>query len=475
MNKNKALNILVVDDDAAHRNMLRTVLSDWGYSIALAEDGEAAVRFCKEQAFDLVLMDVRMPKMSGLEALKEIKSHNPSLPILIMTAHSNVEAAVEAIKAGAYDYLTKPLDFAKLRISIKNIFEYTHLVKENVSLGQTVKEAFASCQIIGKSEPILNLLSMVRTIAPSEATVLITGGSGTGKELVAKAIHNQSSRSKGPYVAFNCAALAESLIESELFGHEKGAFTGADKRREGRFVLADKGTIFLDEIGEMPLLMQAKLLRVIQEREVQRVGGDKPIPVDVRILAATNRDLAVEVEEGRFREDLFYRLNVVQLRLPALCERAEDVPLLAQHFLRGFAEKNHKSIKGFTPACMDRLINYSWPGNVRELENIVERAVVLAIGDYIGERELPAHLLSVKPEPKNHDNKKAELAGFSSTALNGLASTSVNGLTSTALDEVERSKILEVLAATGGNKTEAAKRLGIARKTLHTKLQKYGV
>lgn len=448
----QSLLILVVDDDHAHRTMLRTLLHEWGYRTEEAEDGEMAVALCKEHSFDLVLMDVRMPKKSGLEALKEIKTHNPALPVLIMTAFSNVKAAVEAIKAGAYDYLTKPLDFEKLKVGLRNVFEYVGLVRVNTELSQTLATTGSNSNIIGQSEPMRLLLDMVRTIAPSDATVLIAGESGTGKELVAKAIHTASLRAQGPYIAVNCAAITESLLESELFGHEKGSFTGADKRHEGYFIQANEGTIFLDEIGEMPLSMQVKLLRAIQEREVVRVGGGKAIPMDVRIIAATNRDLLQEVAAGKFREDLYYRLNVVTLALPPLRERTDDIPLLAQHFMVRFAEKNNKTVKGFTPGAMNKLIRYLWPGNVRELENVIERAVILLLGEHISERELPDRVLRT-PEAESI-----------SDAL------SMNGLT---LEDVERVVIRETVKRCGGNKTEAAKTLGITRKTLHTKLAKY--
>ena len=444
------LTILSVDDDSGHRDMLCTLLDDWGYIVVSAEDGEVAVELCRERPFDLVIMDVRMPKKSGLEALEDIKAFNPAIPVLIMTAFSDIAAAVTAIKAGAYDYLTKPLDFEKLRITLRNVFAYVSLQQENTDLRGALSSSAGADGIIGQSEPMRQMLSMVQTIAPSDATVLISGESGTGKELIAKAIHKSSNRSSGPYVAFNCAAITESLMESELFGHEKGAFTGADRRRDGRFAQADKGTLFLDEIGEMPLLMQAKLLRVIQEREVQPVGSDRILPIDVRIIAATNRDLAEEVAEGRFREDLFYRLNVFSLTLPPLRERPEDVASLAQSFLENFAAKNGKRIKGFTPGAMDRLIRYTWPGNVRELENVIERAVVLLLGEHVSERELPAHI----------------------AAANG-AQTMTPSAQALTLRDLERNAIIQTLNRTGGNKSEAAKILGITRKTLHTKLQQY--
>lgn len=447
----KTLTILVADDDATHREVLRTLLEEWGYAVREAVDGEHAVALCREQPFDLVLMDVRMPKKSGLEALKEIKVHNPAVPVLIMTAFSEVAAAVEAIKSGAYDYLTKPLDFEKLKVVLRNVFAHVGLIRENATLSRSLAATEAQTGMVGRSESMRALWEMVRTIAPTDATVLITGESGTGKELVAKAVHAAGRRARGPFVAVNCAALTESLLASELFGHEKGAFTGADKKHEGHFLKADGGTIFLDEIGEMPLSMQVKLLRVIQEREVLSVGGNKAVPVDVRIIAATNRDLAREVAAGTFRQDLYYRLNVVTLALPPLRERADDIPLLAQYFMARFADKNNKKIKGFTPGAMDRLVRYAWPGNVRELENVIERASILLLGEHISERELPERFAPARGD-----------------ALTDALTTDCP-----TLEDVERAVILKTLKRFGGNKTEAAKALGITRKTLHAKLSKY--
>ena len=446
------ITLLVVDDDQNHREMLRTLLEEWGYATVGAGSGEAAVALCQEQPFDLILMDVRMSGMSGIEATRAIKAYNPAIPIVIMTAYSDVENAVEALKTGAYDYLTKPLAFDALRPALERALDHAALRDEVRVLRDNLSSSFDTKNVIGKSPAMRQLLSMVSAIAPSEATVLITGESGTGKEVAARLIHANSNRRKGPYVAVNCAALSEALLESELFGHEKGAFTGAEKRREGRFLAADKGTIFLDEVGEIPLAMQVKLLRVIQERELQRVGGDQTIKVDVRILAATNRDLKQEVEEGRFRQDLYYRLNVVALQLPPLRERKEDIPLLAMHFLKMFAEKNSKAVKGFTPAAMDRLLKYSWPGNVRELENAVERAVVLLIGEYVSERELPPSLTD------EGDNGKPPKRDFGNMTL----------------EEIERMAVLDTLEQVGGNKSEAARRLGINRKTLLAKLEGNG-
>ncbi|MEE9418221.1 MAG: sigma-54 dependent transcriptional regulator, partial [Desulfatiglandaceae bacterium] len=402
-----------------------------------------------------ILMDIRMIKVSGLEALAEIKAYNPAIPVIIMTAYSSVETAVEGLKKGAYDYLTKPLDFDELRLAMERAMDHSHLKEENRLLRETLGTQFDYRNIIGRSTAMVKLLETVAQVAPSEATVLITGESGTGKELIAGAIHFNSPRKAGPFVKINCAALTETLLESELFGHEKGAFTGAHRRREGRFLLADGGSLFLDEVSEMSQAMQVKLLRVLQEREITRVGGEEVIKVDVRVIAATNKDLIQEIEENRFREDLYYRVNVVALNVPRLREREEDIPLLTQHFLGMFAEKNQKKIKGLTPQAMDRLLKYEWPGNVRELMNAIERAVVLSRSEYLDQEDLPMVV-------KDEDSEGLGL------------STESNVPGDLPLDEVEKATILKTLEACGGNKSEAARRLGITRKTLHKKLKKYG-
>ncbi len=459
MNK-KHPKILVVDDDPGHRTTLKTLLKSWGYEIETAADGAEAVSLVKEKPFDLILMDVRMAKMGGIEAIGHIREYNPAIPILIMTAYSSVESAVEAIKSGAYDYLTKPLDFEVLGLTLERALEHAGLREENRSLKDQLRGEVKLQNIIGKSPAMKALIDMVGAVAPSEATVLITGESGTGKELIARCVHANSGRSDKPLVTVNCAALAESILESELFGHEKGAFTGADRRREGRFMQADRGTIFLDEIAEMSPMMQAKLLRVIQEGEIQRVGSDKPLIVDVRILAATNRELEAEVEAGRFREDLYYRLNVVTLQIPQLRNRLDDIPLLAHHFMEIYGKKNRKPVKGFTPYALDLLLRYPWPGNVRELENSVERAVILLPGEYISEKELPLSISRI--DAAENDVRKgtappAESAGRGS------------------LEAIEKEAILAALNTAEGNKSQAARTLGISRKTLHNKLRNYGI
>ena len=448
--------VLVVDDDNAHRTMLDTLVSGWGYDVTQADDGATAIEKIKEHSYDLVLMDVRMVRVSGLEALVQIKSYNPAIPVIIMTAYSSVDTAVDALKQGAHDYLTKPLDFDKLKLTIARSMEHTRLREENRLLKESVGKHFDRRNIIGRSPAMVNLLETVAQVAPSEATVLISGESGTGKELIAGAIHYNGSRKDGPFVKINCAAITETLLESELFGHEKGAFTGADRRKEGRFFQAHRGSLFLDEVSEMSLTMQVKLLRVLQEREFTRVGGEKNIQVDVRVVAATNKDLPGLISKDEFREDLYYRLNVVGLEIPTLRERREDVSLLAQHFLQTFAAKNHKDIKGFTPRAMDHLIRYDWPGNVRELMNAVERAVVLSRADWLSENDFPI------------------IVGSEPTKINGAADmppVTVDG--TIPLEEVEKATILKTMEATGGNKSEAARRLGITRKTLHKKLKIY--
>ena len=444
--------ILIVDDDSPHRSMLRTVLRGWGYAVEEAEDGAAAVEQVKARAFDAVLTDVRMARLDGIAALREIREWNPSIPVLIMTAWSSVQNAVDALRLGAYDYLTKPLELDELKLALERALDHTRLARESQEPGRAQSEA--SSLLLGRSEAMRELVEMVETVAPTEATVLVSGESGTGKELVARAIQAASTRRDKPFVTINCAALAENLLESELFGHEKGAFTGADRRREGRFVQAHGGTLFLDEIGEMPLSLQAKLLRVLQQGEVQRVGCDETIKVDVRVIAATNRVLADEVAAGRFREDLFYRLNVIGLEVPPLRARREDIPLLASTFLERHAAANRKTIKGFTPQAMDAMLRYGWPGNVRELENAVERAVILSGGEYVADRALP---LAVQNAPVP-DADGEELA-----------------LGSMSLEDVERKAIEATLRETEDNKSEAARRLGITRATLHSKLKKYGL
>lgn len=453
---NNKSEILVVDDDSAHRTMLKTLLSGWQYDIIEADDGSTAIKKVRERSFDLVLMDVRMLKVSGLEALDEIKAFNPAIPVIIMTAYSSLETAVEAIKKGAYDYLTKPLDFDKLKLTIKRAMEHIRLKEENRILKESLGKHFDRQNIIGQSPAMIKLLETVAQVAASEATVLVNGESGTGKELIAGAIHFNSPRKDGPFVKINCAAITETLLESELFGHEKGAFTGAYKRKDGRFVQAHKGSLFLDEVSEMTLAMQVKLLRVLQEKEITRVGGDGVVKVDVRVIGATNRNLINMIKEGSFREDLFYRLNVISLDIPPLRKRRDDIVLLAQHFLQDFAVKNQKQIKGFTPKAIDRLIRYDWPGNVRELMNAVERAVVLDRTEHIDDEDL-----AIIQTPLGQTTESTPVLDDINYDM--------------TLEDMERTAVIKTLKASDGNKSEAARRLGITRKTLHKKLKRYGI
>ena len=449
---NTTRDILVVDDDNGHRTMLKTLLSGWGYRIFEADDGSKAIEWVRSRPFDLILMDIRMVKVSGLEALSVIKGINPAIPVIIITAYSSVESAIEAMKKGAYEYLMKPLDFEEMRMKMEQAMEHSRLKEENRLLKEIIGEHFDTRNIIGKSSAMIHLLETTSKAAASDATVLITGESGTGKEMIAGAIHFNSTRKDHPFIKLNCAAISEGLLESELFGHEKGAFTGAIRRREGRFSQAHRGTLFLDEISEMSMAMQAKLLRVIQEREFTRVGGEELLTVDVRIITATNRDLLARVQQGDFREDLYYRLNVINLKVPPLRQRKDDIPLMAEHFLRMFAAKNDKPIKGFTPQAMDRLIRYPWPGNVREIMNTVESAVVLSDSEYLSEDDLSLMHAEV-PSPGPAAPVAADLP----------------------LEEVEKATILKTLEFSGGNKSEAARKLGITRATLHKKLKKYRV
>jgi two-component system response regulator HydG len=443
--------ILVVDDDPAHAKMLHTLIRTWGYEVVLADDGDVAVEKVRSAGFDMVLMDMKMVKMSGMEALQQIKAFNPSLPVIIMTAYSSVQTAVKALKIGAYDYLTKPLDFDKLQLTIERILENIYLKTENRDLKKKLKAKDFKHDILGQSSAMTSLLDTMQMVAPTDASVLVTGESGTGKELVSAAIHYNSHRRQHPFVRINCAAITETLLESELFGHEKGAFTGADKPRKGKFLMADKGSILLDEIGEMSLSVQAKLLRVIQEKEITPVGSDTSITADVRIIAATNKDLTALSEQGRFRQDLYYRLNVVHIKVPPLRERKEDIPLLAISFLEEFSKKNRRDVKGFTPKAMDAIIRYPWEGNVRELKNCVERSVVLSRADYIGLEDI--RFLTAGDDPGSG-------AGVD--------------IGNTPLADIEKEAILATLESCGGNKSETARRLGITRKTLLKKLKSYG-
>ena len=443
--------ILVVDDEPVQREMIEGFLKKQGFEVSAADSAERALELFRQDAFDLVLTDQRMANMSGLELLQAVHAINPETPVILITAFGTIEAAVTALKQGAVDYLTKPLNLDELLHRIRLVSDRYRIVTENRELREELRGRNRIEGIIGESGPMLDVISLVRRVAPSEATVLIRGESGTGKELIAKAIHFASPRERGPLVKVNCAALPEALLESELFGHEKGAFTGAISSRQGRFELANGGTLFLDEIGDLPLHLQAKLLRVLQEREYEKVGSSRSVKVNVRILAASHRPLEELIKAGQLREDLYYRLNVVAITIPPLRERRSDITFLVDHFLRHFAEKNHKSIQGLTREARDILLRYDYPGNVRELENIIERAVVLTRDDVIGSSDLP--LTVQEPEIADHGDE--------------------TNLTA-AVEALERRMIRDALARSDGVQTRAAELLGMSERGLRYKLIKYG-
>ncbi|MEO8549511.1 MAG: sigma-54 dependent transcriptional regulator [Kofleriaceae bacterium] len=444
--------ILVVDDEVNARTALSELLRDEGYEVEMAADAFKALG--KYAAFGphVVVTDLKMPGMDGIELVKKIRSAEDPAAIVVMTAFGDVHTAVEAMRAGAADYLTKPLDFGELLVVLDRVFETELLRREARQLRARVSSRTAPNNIVGMSPPMQRVFEIVDQVAPSRATVLITGESGTGKELIANAIHQRSPRAKGPFIKLHCAALAESLLESELFGHERGSFTGAMARKDGRFSLADGGTLVLDEIGEISPSIQVKLLRFLQEHEFERVGGTQTIRVDVRVIAATNRNLPEEVAKGRFREDLFYRLNVVALEMPPLRDRPSDIPALAQFFLEKYAKQNDKAIDSISPQAIETMLGYHWPGNVRELENAIERAIVLTTGSTIEPRALPA---TVKP---------------TSTPSAVPGTPAIPGST---MADLERYAILETMKATGGSTSKAAEMLGISARTIQYRLHQY--
>ncbi len=442
--------ILIVDDEANARNALAEIMRDEGYAVETAADGFKALPKLRDFSPEVVLTDLKMPGMDGVELLTKVHEHDPEVGVVIMTAFGAVDSAVKAMRQGAADYLTKPLNADELLVVLARTLERFRLRRETRQLRERLDARFSFDNIIGNSPEIQRVFKTVQQVAGSRATVLVTGESGTGKELIAAAIHQNSPRKHGPFVKLHCAALAESLLESELFGHERGAFTGADRRREGRFEVANGGTLFLDEIGEITPAVQVKLLRVLQEREFERVGGNQTIQTDVRVIAATNRNLKEMVDRGLFREDLFYRLNVVNLHMPPLRERSSDIAALADHFMRKYATENAKSVTRFSDASLGRLLNYDWPGNIRELENVVERAVVLTQDECIDIQHLPPEL-----KPANKEAPGPQIPGWS-------------------LSDIERYAILKTLEAQGGSTSRAADVLGISVRKIQYKLQEYG-
>lgn len=443
--------ILVVDDESSHCKMLEAVLTEEGYTTATALNGKDAVEMSEQGFYDLVLMDIRMRGMDGTEALKKIKAINPELPVIMMTAYASLKTAIETLKTGASDYLTKPLNTDELIILIQKTLHHTKLTEDNRLLKERLNRNFLYPEIIGSCPAIQKTFDIIKHAAPTDATILILGKSGTGKELVANAVHENSLRNAQPFVKINCAALPETLLESELFGHIKGAFTGADRNKKGKFSLANKGTVFLDEVAEMTPATQVKLLRVLQEKEFDPIGGSKPERVDIRIIAATNKNLEEEMNKGNFREDLYYRLNVVVLSLPPLMDRKGDIKPLADHFAEKYATKNQRIVKGFTSEAYRILLNHTWPGNIRELENVVERAVILSTDEFITEKAFPE---SLNPLPfSRKERRKRQLK---------------------TIKEMEKELILMAIEEKEGNRTHAAEVLGISRRTLQLKLKGYG-
>lgn len=444
--------VLIADDEKNIRSGLAIAFEDEGYDTLQAEDGQAAWTMINKKSVDLVITDLRMPGISGYDLLKKINAAYPTLPVIVLTGHGSIEDAVQAMRDGAVDFFTKPVDLDHLILTVSKALSNKRISEQNRQLKAEIdvlKKKQGYQKIIGKSAPVAKMMEIIAQVAPSKASVLVTGESGTGKELVADAIHSLSSRADGPLIKVNCASLSPTLLESELFGHEKGAFTGAVSQKKGRFELADGGTIFLDEIGEIDQSTQIKILRVLQERCFERVGGEETVSVDVRIVAATNRNLEQEIRNGNFREDLYYRLNVVHIEVPPLRERKEDIPLLISSFIDTFNQEDGRHVEGFTNSARKALLAYSWPGNIRELRNTVESCVVLARGAMIDVDELPPHIAS------RDENE----------------TVSIN--VGTTLEEAEKKIILSTVAHYKGNKTKAAEVLAIGRKTLHRKLEEY--
>jgi len=448
MSENKPV-ILIVDDEKNTRDGLARALRRT-YEVRVAESGAAALKILSEEPVDVMLSDLRMPVMDGMTLMQRALAGSPDLTCILLTAYGNMETAVEAMRHGAADFLTKPVNLGELELVLQRVLRSRQAEAENRQLREQLDAKFGMENIVGNSSAMQEVFDTVRQVAGSRATVLVQGESGTGKELVAKAIHQLSTRKHGAFVPVHCAALSSTLLESELFGHEKGSFTGAAEQRKGRFEMADGGSLFLDEIGEVDSTVQVKILRALEERAFERVGGQDTIEVDTRLIAATNRDLKQMVADGTFREDLYYRLHVVVIELPTLRNRAGDIPLLLNHFLEVFNQENDRAIEGFSPDALDLLQAYDWPGNVRELRNVVEQMVVLSRGQRIGVRELPAQLRGAGGE----EEKSSVQAG--------------------TLEEMEKQAIVQALKAAGGNRTRAAEQLGISRRTLHRKIAEYG-
>ena len=452
--------ILVADDEQSMREFLDIMLKKEGYKVSLAPNGEDVLKLIEKDIFDLILMDIRMPRLDGISTLKKIKAISQETIVIMITAYASADTAIRAMKEGAYDYITKPFKVEEIKLIIKNALEKKNLQKENVLLKQVVRDRYHFENILGQSSKMLDLYKLLEKVAPTKTNILITGESGTGKELVAKAIHYNSPRKEKPFVTLNCGAIPEALIESELFGHMKGAFTDAIATKKGLFEIADEGTIFLDEISELPLLMQVKLLRVLQDREFKRVGGTEDIRVDVRITSATNRDLEEAVREKRFREDLYYRLNVIQIKLPPLRERKEDIPLLAMHFFKKYSEELNKNILTISPESVRILLNYDYPGNVRELQNIIERAVALESSQELTGQNLSSYLNEQLPIKKGVVDLEIPNEGIDLEKI---------------VADLEKTLLMKALGKTKGIKKRAAELLHINFRSMRYRLEKYGL
>jgi len=452
--------ILVADDEQSMREFLDIMLKKEGYKVSLASNGEEVVKLVDNDLFDLVLLDIRMPKLDGISALKKIKAIAPETVVIMITAYASADTAIKAMKEGAYDYITKPFKVEEIKLIIKNALEKKNLQKENILLKQVVRDRYHFGNIIGQSPKMMALYDLLEKVSPTKTNILIAGESGTGKELVAKAIHYNSVRKEKPFVTLNCGAIPESLIESELFGHMKGAFTDAIATKKGLFEVADEGTIFLDEISELPLLMQVKLLRVLQDKEFKRVGGTEDIRVDVRIISATNKDLEEAVKEKHFREDLFYRLNVIQIKLPPLRDRKEDIPILAGHFLKKYSEELNKNILKTSPEALQILLNYEYPGNVRELQNIIERAVALESSQELTVHNLSSYLSEQPLLRKGPIDIEIPNEGIDLEKM---------------VEDLERTLLLKALDKTKGIKKKAAELLRINFRSMRYRLEKYGL
>ncbi|MHB2148241.1 sigma-54-dependent transcriptional regulator [Calditrichota bacterium LG25] len=444
-------NILVVDDERSIRDSLDMVLKEEGYNVKTATDGKQALRLLEENNFDIMITDLKMPELDGIQLTKHCLQTYPQTSVIIITAYGSLETAIEALRVGAYDYILKPFDFDDVLIKVQNLIKHKELILENQALRREIHSRYDFSNIVGQSPQMKEVFKLIEKVAKTKSNVLITGKSGTGKELVARAIHYNSERANKPFVAINCGAIVGTLMESEFFGHKKGSFTGAIRDKDGFFKIANGGTLFLDEVGDIPMHLQVKLLRAIEEGVIMPVGGTTPIQIDVRIIAATNRDLMKDIENGRFRDDLYYRLNVVEIKLPSLNERKEDIPLLVDHFIKKYNNELKRRVLGTDNETMRILMNYPWKGGIRELENVIERALILCEGEYITKRDLPPNMVREEYLSAVPDRLKDAVAAF------------------------EKEHILNILRRTGNNKEEAAKLLDISLSSLYRKMDELGI